>query len=239
MADRPRLLALVPARGGSKRLPGKNLLPLGGMPLIAWSIRTALACEAFVDVLASTDDPGIAAAARSAGATVPWLRPADLASDTASSADVMRHALAWHVAEHGPVDGLVLLQPTSPFRSVATVHRGIDAFVRHGRVCVVVAVSPAVPHPDWCFTVENGTLHPIGGWNRVHSRSQDLRPAYAVNGALYLLPAAPLLAGDPWLTPSARALIVDDAEEAHDIDTPLDWDIAQAIAARRATGDTA
>ena len=96
-----RLLAIVPARGGSKRLPRKNLLPMGGKPLIAWTLDAAVQSGCFVDVLVSTDDAEIAEAALSHGALVPWLRPAEFATDTARSIDVVLHALDWYEREIG------------------------------------------------------------------------------------------------------------------------------------------
>ena len=100
-----RILALVTARAGSKRLPGKNIRPLGGKPLIVWSIDIAKNIREICDILVSTDCPDIAAVSQKAGAYVPWLRPAELATDTASSVDVAIHALDWYEAEKGAVDG--------------------------------------------------------------------------------------------------------------------------------------
>ena len=111
-----KVLALIPARGGSKRVPGKNVRDLAGKPLIIWTLDAVRGVEGIVDVLVSTDDPGIAAVASSAGARVPWLRPAHLATDIAGSVDVALHALDWFEMQHGTVDALLLLQPTSPLR---------------------------------------------------------------------------------------------------------------------------
>lgn len=108
-----RVLALIPARGQSKRVPGKNKRALGGKPLICWSIDCAQEIEAICDVLVSTDDPEIAAIATAAGASVPWMRPSDLATDTATSVDVALHALDWYERENGIVDGLLLLDRKS------------------------------------------------------------------------------------------------------------------------------
>ena len=118
-----RLLAIVPARGGSKRLPRKNVLLLGGKPLIAWTIDAARDSGCFVDVLVSTDDAEIADRARAHGALVPWLRPPEFATDTARSIDVVLHALDWYERERGAVAGMMLLQPTSPFRTAGKIGR--------------------------------------------------------------------------------------------------------------------
>ena len=123
-----RILAFITARGGSKRLPGKNIRSLGGNPLIVWSIEVAKDISDICDILVSTDDSAIAETAKDAGALVPWLRPEELATDTAKSADVCLHGLEWYESEKGRVDGLLLLQPTSPFRTRETVLRGIELF---------------------------------------------------------------------------------------------------------------
>ena len=127
-----KILALVTARGGSVRLPGKNIRLLGGKPLIYWSIETAQGIPEIIEILVSTDDESIAEASRETGALVPWLRPRELATNEASSVDVALHALNWYEAERTVVDGLLLLQPTSPFRSRNTVLNGISLFEKIG-----------------------------------------------------------------------------------------------------------
>ena len=114
----PRILALILARGGSKRLPGKNIRLLAGKPLLAWSIEAARACSAIADVVVSTDDEAIAAVAREHGAWVPFLRPAALAEDSSTSADAALHALEHLRAQEGrSYDAVILLEPTSPLRA--------------------------------------------------------------------------------------------------------------------------
>ena len=130
-----RILAFITARGGSKRLPEKNIRPLGGKPLMMWSIDVARDIVDVCDILVSTDDSGIAKIARDGGALVPWLRPAELATDTATSVDVCLHAIDWYEAEKEEADGLMLLQPTSPFRSQETVLRGIELFRKNQSIC--------------------------------------------------------------------------------------------------------
>ena len=132
-----KILALILARGGSKRLPGKNIRCLGGKPLIVWSIDVTKHIPEICDILVSTDDPAIAAVSKGAGALVPWLRPPELATDTATSVDAALHALDWYEADKGKVDGLLLLQPTSPFRTKETVMRGIAFFKNHNNLQVL------------------------------------------------------------------------------------------------------
>lgn len=232
MSEPCRLLAVVPARGGSRRLPRKNLLPLGGRPLIAWTIAAAHHSGVVGDVLVSTDDGEIAGAARDAGAMVPWLRPAELATDSASSADVLRHALKWYEIQHGAVDAVVLLQPTSPFRTAASIRGAVAAFrTQDGQSArAVVSVGPAASHPAWCFRVEGGMLQPFLGWEPLSQRSQDLEPAFVLNGAIYVLPAADVRGSEPLLRPGIRPYVMHDARESLDIDTADDWQAAMSIA---------
>jgi CMP-N-acetylneuraminic acid synthetase len=222
-----KILALIPARGGSKRIPGKNLRLLGGKPLVCWSIDVALGLPELCDILASTDDAAIAQVATEAGALVPWLRPAELATDTASSVAVALHALDWYERAKGEVDGLLLLQPTSPFRTRATVERGIALFREHGGR-PVLGVSPAQSHPAWCFRIEQGSMRPWLGQGMDLARSQDLEPAYALNGAFYLIRPQDLRARQTFYSDSAVPLLVDDLVEGLDIDTEWDWQIAEA-----------
>lgn len=227
-----RILALITARGGSKRLPGKNLLPLGGKPMLLWSIEAAQAAGGIADILVSTDDAAIADVARAAGALVPWLRPAALASDTAASIDVALHALDWYEAAHGAVDGLMLLQPTSPFRRSATIRAAVQAFALHG--CrPVIGVSPAASHPAWCFRITPEGLAPWGAGEGegLPARSQDLPPAYAVNGAMYLVEPRQLRAARSFFPPGAVPLLMEDPAEALDIDTAYDFRVAECFAA--------
>lgn len=222
-----RILALVPARGGSKRVPGKNIRLLGGWPLIKWSIDALNDIPDICDVLVSTDDAEIAEVARAAGAMVPWLRPNELATDTAKSVDVCLHALDWYEREKGEVDGVLLMQPTSPFRSRETIVRGINLFREHHRRSVL-GVAPAHSHPMWCFEVQGESMRPYIKSVEPHLRSQDLPPAYVISGVLYLLAPGELREYRTFYNDSSVPLIVDSPEEGIDIDTEWDWAIAEA-----------
>lgn len=231
-----RLLAIVPARGGSKRLPGKNIRELGGRPLIAWSIGSALEVGQFVDVLVSTDDPAIAEAAQAAGAMVPWLRPAELATDTATSADVVRHALAWYEAERGSVEGVVLLQPTCPLRRRNSLRGALQRFLEQPGSedrRTVVSVSPSSIPPEWCFRISDvdGTLQPVLGWAEVGKRSQDLRTAYQLNGSIYVVSSKTIRTGRSLVEPGSLAYLMEGVEESVDIDTEDDWRLAESFIA--------
>jgi len=222
-----RILALITARGGSKRIPGKNIRPLGGRPLIVWSIDSAKGFPEICDILVSTDDEAIAKVARNAGALVPWQRPADLANDTASSVDVALHALNWYECENGKVDGLLLLQPTSPFRTRETVLRGITIF-RANQGQPIIGVSPAESHPMWCFSINDQEMQPFITGGGLHLRSQDLPAAYVINGAFYLISPDGLRAEHSFYTEGMVPLIMGQAKESIDIDTERDGTMAEA-----------
>lgn len=223
------ILALIPARGGSKRLPGKNIKTLGGMPLIAWSIKTAIESECCVDVLVSTDDPAIADISKSYGAAVPWLRPSELASDTATSVDVAIHALDAYEAEQGPVDGLLLLQPTSPFRSVLSIRQALAIFRESGGLRPVVSITHAQSHPAWCFRLTEDRMTPFLGWEALDGRSQDLEPAWALNGSIYVISPSQLRDQRTFLTRNVRPYAMHDFAEAIDVDTPADFALCEAL----------
>lgn len=229
-----RILALITARGGSKRLPGKNKRLLGGKPLIVWSIDAAKGIPEICDILVSTDDPETAVISEAAGALVPWLRPAELATDTATSVDVAIHALDWYEKENGLVEGLLLLQPTSPFRSHEQIAAAVNAFAANGHR-PIVSVSPAASHPAWCFRIYERRLHPFINMDGTKLRSQELEPAFALNGSIYLIDPNQLREARTFFTEDGEAIVTNQVMASIDIDTEFDWLIAEAIAAARRT----
>ncbi len=231
-----KILALITARGGSKRIQGKNIRPLGGKPLIVWSIDVTGKIPDLCDVLVSTDDPAIAEVARNAGALVPWLRPPGLATDAASSVEVAVHALNWYEGERGKIDGLLLLQPTSPFRSRDTVLRGLELFRAHN-YRPIIGVGPATSHPMLCFRIEGESMRPFIDQDNLHQRSQDLPPAYVVNGAFYLVATDNLRIRKSFFSEDMVPLMIDAPEENIDIDTEWDWQIAEAAFRSRILAD--
>jgi CMP-N,N'-diacetyllegionaminic acid synthase len=223
-----KILALVTARGGSVRLPGKNLRPLGGKPLINWSIEIAQDIPEICEILVSTDNESIADVSRQAGSLVPWLRPQELSTNEASSVAVALHALNWYEAEKGIVDGLLLLQPTSPFRSRQTVLNGITLFAKNGML-PVVGVSPTHAHPLWSFKIEKGELLSFVDNSGIQNRSQDLQPAYIVNGSFYLISPSELRENKSFFGQRTIPLVSESEQEALDIDTELDFAFAEFI----------
>lgn len=213
------VLAVITARGGSKSLPRKNVLPLGGSPLIAWTVRAALAARCIARVVVSTDDDEIAVAARAAGAEVPFRRPAELASDSANSVDVMLHALdTVQGFEHA-----VLLQPTSPFRTGADLdaaHSLWHASPGAGS-CVAVCdaeVSPWLMYRHGTFgQLERLLPEPPGGLRR-----QDLPKALVLNGAFYFVGTSRLRAERRFVFANSLGYEMP-VERSLDIDTSADF----------------
>lgn len=181
-----KILALIPARGGSKGIKNKNIIDLCGKPLIQYSIDAARTSKYIDDVVVSTDSELIADVARKCGAEVPFLRPAELASDTSKSIDAVVHAVSF-LKEHGrEYDCLVFLQPTQPLRTSEDIDESIDVFYKNNRKSLV-SVCEAENNPVLIRTIQNGLLIPLfdGGSD---IRRQDMKKYYVVNGCIYINP---------------------------------------------------
>ena len=219
------LLAVIPARSGSKRIPNKNLRSFGGKPLVLWTIEAARQSRSLSHVLVSTDSEAIADVARAAGLDVPFLRPSHLATDTTPMVDVIQHAVQW--AERGGrrVSAVATLQPTSPLRIADDIEAAIASY-RSDPGRAVVSVALASPRPEFWVRIDGDALVPLSGfWPQ--ARSQDLPPAYALNGAIFITPRAVLEAGD-LVGDRPRAHIMP-RERSIDIDDESDWRIAEAL----------
>lgn len=180
------VVALIPARGGSKGIPGKNIKQMAGRPMIDCTIRAGLESRYVDDVVVSTDDEGIAEVARSCGADVPFMRPLELVSDTSRTVDAVVHARDKFLAAGKHYDVLVLLQATSPLRTAEDVDAALEMFVRKGRASLV-AVTPATEHPIHMCTIDgDGMRHALLPGVNGTVRRHDMPPAYRVNGAIYI-----------------------------------------------------
>lgn len=185
-----RILAVIPARGGSKGLPGKNVRPLAGVPLIGHAIACGKALPAVARTIVTTDDPGIAETARSLGGDVPFIRPPELAQDDTPMAPVIQHALTEVERQEGePYDGVLLLDPTSPARDPHRLAEAIALFEERSDLDGVVAVSAPWFDPLWVGVeeIEDGTMRRFFPEAAGVSRRQDNPRRYLrVNGAFYL-----------------------------------------------------
>jgi N-acylneuraminate cytidylyltransferase len=183
---KPEVLALIPARGGSKSVPRKNLLEVAGKPLIAYSIQHALSCAQVTRTIVSTDDDEIAAVARRFGAEVPFRRPADAATDTATDLMVFRHALLF-LQEQGYIPDLVIhLRPTGPVRRIDLIERAIGMMLRHPEADSLRSVGLAEQTPYKMWKIEGSYLQqalPLPGFPESHSMPRQKLPAvYWQNG---------------------------------------------------------
>jgi CMP-N,N'-diacetyllegionaminic acid synthase len=184
---KPQVLALIPARGGSKSVPRKNLLPVAGRPLIAYSILHAKACPSITRIVVSTDDDEIADVARSFGAEVPFKRPAEAASDTATDFQVFHHALSWLAENERYVPEVVVhLRPTGPVREVPLIERAVQLMLGSPEADSLRSVSTAEQTPYKMWRIEDSFLRPLlelPGHPEAHSMPrQKLPTAYWQNG---------------------------------------------------------
>jgi N-acylneuraminate cytidylyltransferase/CMP-N,N'-diacetyllegionaminic acid synthase len=180
------ILGLIPARGGSKGLPRKNLRLLCGKPLIAWSIEQALASKYLDRILVSTDDREIVEISKKYGAEVPFLRPKELASDKARSIDVILHAIDWVENNDKPYDLLMLLQPTSPLRTGEDINKAIELLFEKGAISIV-SVCEVNHHPYWSNVLPaDGCMKKFIKPKIMHKNRQELPIFYRLNGAIYL-----------------------------------------------------
>jgi CMP-N-acetylneuraminic acid synthetase len=215
-----RVLAVIPARGGSKGVPRKNIRDVDGKPLIAYTIETALqARHLFHRIIVSTDDIEIAETARRFGADVPFMRPQELATDTARTIPVVQHAVRFVEEQDGvEMDWICLLQPTEPFRTVADLEVGLQLAARGGCDSVISVVQVFAVHPILMKRIDNDTLLPYCIEEPEGTRRQDYSPpAYMRNGAIYLTRRDVLLNQGsiwggvirPYVMPPERSVSVD------------------------------
>jgi len=218
---------VIPARGGSKGLARKNLRLLGGIALVAHSIRAATGAKSIDRFVVSTEDNEIAALARSEGAQV-IARPAKLAGDTVQNNDVVRHAIAQAGAGFVYV---ALLQPTSPLRTSADIDACLAPLLA-GEARSVMTVAPAEQHPAKAVRIEDGLVLPYGSPEAMEARRQDLPIAYRQNGAVYALAIDDFLREDRFYLPPCKATVMD-AQASLDIDSEMDLLVAESLFAQR------
>jgi N-acylneuraminate cytidylyltransferase/CMP-N,N'-diacetyllegionaminic acid synthase len=223
-----RTVALIPARGGSKGIPHKNIRDLAGKPLIAYTIEAALKSKALERVIVSTDDVKIAKVARSYGAEVPFLRPAELAKDDTPSLLVIQHAVKYIEEDEGrKLDVVVILQPTSPLRSEKYIDEAVEKLLRTGADSVIT-VCKVRHHPFWSFTVKGDRVYPFSEKGIAVSRRQDLPEIYAVNGAVYAVRRNVLFEQNSVFGRDTKAVVMP-YEESVEIDDYFDLFVAEMV----------
>lgn len=230
------VVAVVPARGGSKGLPGKNLRRLGGLPLVAHTILAAKQARTLDRVILSTDSREIARVGKRYGAEVPFLRPPELATDEAPMAPVLVHTVAWIEGNEGKlVDVVVILQPTSPLREAAHIDAGVRLLLESGAESVV-GLCEVQHSPYWMRVIRDGRVEPFqpDTLESRFQRRQELPKVYQVNGAFYASRRAVIMERGQVLGEDVRGLIMEQ-EASVDIDSSVDLMLAEAILrARRA-----
>ena len=225
-----KFLAIIPARGGSKRLPRKNVLDLGGKPLIAWTIEAALGCSYIDEVVVTTDDDEIAEVAKKFGANVPFLRPAILASDTATSFDAIKHTIDFYRDELSKeFDFVVLLQPTSPLRDSRNIFEAIKLLEKKN-ADAIISVCKVDHSPLWMNILPVNTSMENFLRDEVKNvRSQDLPQNYRLNGALYICQTDKLLTEKSFFISTNIFAYIMSKETSVDIDDLFDHELAQCL----------
>jgi len=223
-------LVLIPARGGSKGIPGKNIKPLGGKPLIQYTIEAARALFSDEIICVSTDDAKIRETVVALGLHVPFLRPDELATDTAGSYEVMLHAINYYENKGYMPDVLVLLQPTSPFRSSKHIERALALY--RNDIEMVVSVKETTSNPYYVLFEENGDGYLEKSKEATFTRRQDCPTVWEINGAIYVINVESLKSKN--ISNFKRILKSPmDAADSVDIDTPLDWDFAEFLMSKK------
>lgn len=220
-------LAVIPARGGSKRIPRKNIRPFGGRPMIAWSIRAAIESGCFDRIIVSTDDAEIAATARKYGAEAPFVRPAALSDDHTGTAPVIAHAVQWQ-QDHGvPVNTVCCLYATAPFLRAEDLRRGLATFEDSGANFAFSVTSYAFPIQRAIRITRQGRVQMFQP-EHYRTRSQDMEEAWHDAGQFYWGKTAAWLADEPLFGPDSAAVILP-RHRVQDIDTAEDWARAELM----------
>jgi CMP-N,N'-diacetyllegionaminic acid synthase len=225
-----RILGIIPARGGSKGVPGKNIKLLNGKPLLQYTAEIALESKYLTSVILSSDDKQIITVAKSLGIQVPFLRPDELALDTTPTIDAIIHALQWYENHAVFFDAVCLLQVTSPFRTVEFLDKSIEKFITSG--CDSLVSVQKVPHeynPHWTFEVNlEGTLKIATGEDQIINRRQELPDAYHRDGSIYITKTEVLLQKHS-LYGKSISFIETPPEFYVNIDTLGDWEKAEQM----------
>jgi CMP-N,N'-diacetyllegionaminic acid synthase len=220
-----KILCIIPARGGSKGIPEKNLKSLGGKPLILYSIQLARKVAEDKDICLSTDHPGIIKLTRQSGLPVLFVRPEELANDTADMYDVIMHAIKQYENTGRYYECILLLQPTSPFRTEEDIRKAVSLF--NNRIDMVVSVKKAEWNPGALF-FENGNGFLERYAQNTIQRRQDLNPFYSYNGAIYLM-NTDSLRKQHYRDFKKIVKFEMDEYRSVDLDTFFEWDFAEFL----------
>jgi N-acylneuraminate cytidylyltransferase/CMP-N,N'-diacetyllegionaminic acid synthase len=219
-----KIIGVIPARGGSKGIPGKNIRRLAGRPLIEWTIQAALESSLVDEVVVSTDDAKIAACALKCGASVPFMRPPELATDEASSVSVALHALTFYP----DAQQVVLLQPTSPLRESVDIDYMLKHHLKSGNLSTA-SICPVHEHPYWMYEIDDdGRLSPLVVGREIAIPRQKFPEYYSLNGAIYISEVNHLVKLRKLVTLGTVGYIMS-REKSVDIDSEQDWQLAESL----------
>ena len=214
-------LAIIPARGGSKRIPRKNIKPFCGKPMIAWSIEAALASGCFDRIIVSTEDAEIADVARAHGAEVPFMRPPELSDDLTGTIPVVTHAVRWMAQEVGPVEFACCLYATAPFVQAQDLRKGFELLERSGAQYAFTVTNFAAPIQR-SFRITGQQRIEMFNPTQFNTRSQDLEEAYHDAGQFYWGRVQAWLAPMPLFSQVSTPIVLP-RYRVQDIDTTDDW----------------
>ena len=225
------ILGLIPARGGSKGLPRKNIKPLLGKPLIAWTIEQALASKYLDKVIVSTDDKEIAEVSKKYSAEVPFIRPKELAEDDTKGINVILHVINWIEKNNKKYDLIILLQPTSPLRTSENIDNAISLFFLK-KANAIVSVCEVDHHPLWTNTLpEDGCMKDFIKPEITNKNRQELPKCYRLNGAIYLAYWDYLKEQKTFFGKKTFACIMPQ-DKSIDIDSEIDFELTKIIMKR-------
>lgn len=221
------ILAIIPARGGSKRIPHKNIKLFGGKPMIAWSIQAALDSKVFDEIVVSTDDKEIANIARKYGASVPFDRPEELSGDNIDTIPVVAHTIEWYCQNKKKPDLICCIYPTAPFISYKDIQKGIDVLKETGADYVFSVTSFPYPIQRAIKVLDDQRVEMFNP-SCYKTRSQDLEKAYHDAGQFYWGKKKAWLSSIPLLGLQSAPILIP-RHRVQDIDTQEDWDNAEVL----------
>lgn len=230
MDSKLNILAIIPARGGSKRLPGKNILLLKNKPLIAWTIEAALNSKYKLDVIVSTDDQAISDIAKQFGAEVPFIRPEEISDDNSTSIDVVKHTLSFlKEKDNRKYDFIILLQPTSPLRNNVDIDLAIDLLIDK-EADSIISMCECEHSPLWTNTLpSDNSLDNFQREELLNKRAQDLPIYYRFNGAIYISKVDRLFKEKRFFFNTKSYSYIMPSVRSIDIDNVIDFKLAEAI----------
>lgn len=220
-------LCVIPARGGSKRIPGKNIRPFAGKPIIAYSIEAALSSKLFDHVIVSTDDLAIAEVAKSYGAEIPFMRPRELSDDYTGTADVIKHSIGWYTEQNIAVEYVCCIYATAPFIQIEYLKKGLDLLVKNKKSYAFSVTSYAFPIQRALRITNSDEVEAIWPEN-IFKRSQDLEHAFHDAGQFYWGTSRAFANNEIIFSHASNAVVLP-RYLVQDIDTLEDWSRAELM----------